>query len=61
MSDGADGLTGIHALNEIGFLHISIANVEGPRYQRRVLVVVQGDRVSEGVGEGVLVALLLLR
>lgn len=58
MGDGADILAGIHALDEIGFLHVPFANVEGPRYERRVLVVVQGDGVGEGVCESVLVALL---
>jgi hypothetical protein len=41
--------TGIHAADEIGFLHVPDADVEGPRYQRRVLVVIYSDRVGEGV------------
>ena len=55
--DLGDGLAGIHALDEVGLLHVAVADVVGPRHQRRVLVVVQDNGLAEGVGQAVLVLL----
>lgn len=50
-------LSGIHILDQIGLLHVSNPVVESPRDQCTVLVVVQLNRVREGIGQCILVLL----
>lgn len=50
-------LPGIHILDQIGLLHVADPIVESPRDQCTVLVVVQLDRVREGIGQCILVLL----
>ena len=57
MRDSRHVLALVHAGDKIGLLHVAIADVVCPRNKGGVLVVIQGDGVRQGIGEGVLIRL----